>query len=217
MPKISESFEPESYVPVADRVALFYTRYPTGRIITDLVGRTENEITFRAMAYRSAEDQQPASTGWATERIGDGEINTVACLENTETSAIGRALANLGLTASKLRPSREEMEKADRARRRLRVAEATAGTRKTVPKVNEDLQRAANATSDALIVLAEADRSGLDSERSQELREELLSPRARESDVRRTEQTIRRWLTEPEHDVRERSQKPSLPDESHEA
>jgi hypothetical protein len=51
--------------------------------------------------------------------VGDGEINAVACLENTETSAIGRALANLGFLASRLRPSAEEVAKATRARGRL--------------------------------------------------------------------------------------------------
>lgn len=39
---------------------------------------------------------------------GDGDINTVACLENAETSAIGRALANLGFSAARQPPLREE-------------------------------------------------------------------------------------------------------------
>src|SRR5438445_1068582 len=100
------------YALVADRITLFYERYPTGRIVTHLHSRTAREITFRTLVFRSAEDAAPAATGWASERIGDGEINEVACLENTETSAIGRALANLGFTACVRRPSREEMEKA---------------------------------------------------------------------------------------------------------
>src|SRR6185436_1150165 len=88
-------------------------------ILTELVERTEQEIVFRAAVYRAAEDREPAATGWAAERIGDGEVNAVACLENTETSAIGRALANLGFLASRLRASAEEVAKADRARARL--------------------------------------------------------------------------------------------------
>src|SRR5919199_1232060 len=107
------------YAPVAERIALFYLRYPTGRIITKLVSRSEREVVFQALVYRAAHDARPAATGWAAEREGDGDVNTVACVENTETSAIGRALANLGFTASRERPSREEMEKAARARLRL--------------------------------------------------------------------------------------------------
>ena len=109
------------YALVADRITLFYERYPDGRIVTELHSRADREITFRALVYRSAADLQPAATGWASEREGDGEINRVACLENTETSAVGRALANLGFTASSRRPSREEMEKA----RRMTIVQGT--------------------------------------------------------------------------------------------
>src|SRR3954470_7102880 len=109
------------YAPVSDRITLFYQKYPAGRIVTELHSRTDREITFRALVYRGPADVQPAATGWASEREGDGEINRVACLENTETSAIGRALANLGFTASSRRPSREEMEKAARLRGGRRV------------------------------------------------------------------------------------------------
>ena len=79
------------YALVSDRITLFYLRYPAGRIVTELHSRSESEITFRALVFRDADDRHPAATGWASERQGDGEINQVACLENTETSAIGRA------------------------------------------------------------------------------------------------------------------------------
>ena len=118
MPKINPEFDPESYAPVAERVELFYEKHPTGRILTELVQHTEREIVFRAAVYRSADDREPAATGWAAERVGDGEVNAVACLENTETSAIGRALANLGFLASRLRPSAEEVARVARARPR---------------------------------------------------------------------------------------------------
>src|ERR687885_705492 len=120
MPKAGPWFSSGEYAQVADRIALFYERFPQGRIITELVSRSEREVTFKALVYRSPEDAEPAATGWASEREGDGDVNAVACLENTETSAIGRALANLGFAASLNRPSAEEMEKAARARRRLR-------------------------------------------------------------------------------------------------
>jgi hypothetical protein len=118
MPKITPEFDPESYAPVAERVELFYEKHPTGRILTELVQHTDQEIVFRAAVYRSADDREPAATGWAAERVGDGEVNAVACLENTETSAIGRALANLGFLASRLRPSAEEVARVVRARPR---------------------------------------------------------------------------------------------------
>jgi hypothetical protein len=109
MPKTTPTTLLDDYAPVADRIVVFYEKYPAGRIVTELIGNSEREVVFKALVYRVNDDSQPAATGWASERVGDGEINAVACLENTETSAIGRALANLGLTASRNRPSREEM------------------------------------------------------------------------------------------------------------
>lgn len=117
MPKSDLTFPSAAdYAPVAERIRLFYEAHPTGRLITRLVSSEDGRIVFRAAAYRDTQDARPAATGWASEREGDGDINAVACLENTETSAIGRALANLGFTASTLRPSAEEIAKANRAR-----------------------------------------------------------------------------------------------------
>src|SRR5206468_3113729 len=116
MPKAENGFDLERYAPVARRITLFYERYPAGRIITTLMERDARAVIFCARVYRGADDQRPAATGWALEREGDGDVNAVACLENTETSAIGRALANLGFTASAERPSREEMIRVSRAR-----------------------------------------------------------------------------------------------------
>src|SRR5947209_19628510 len=111
MSKTDSFFNPEQYATVAERIELFYERYPQGRINTELVSRADGAITFKAVVYRDAGDSTPAATGWASEREGDSDINTVACLENTETSAVGRALANLGLVASAKRPSSEEDRK----------------------------------------------------------------------------------------------------------
>ena len=119
MAKSDFGFDPSIYAPVAERIRLFWESFPNGRITTRLVSRTERDVVFEARVYRSATDNEPAATGWAAEREGDGDVNAVACLENTETSAVGRALANLGFTAAKERPSVEEMQKAARARARL--------------------------------------------------------------------------------------------------
>jgi len=105
MPKTPRLFDASDYVPVAERIAAFYEQNPNGRIVTRLVERTTSIVIVRASAYRSHTDQGPSATGWAAERPGYGEINTVACLENAETSAVGRALANLGLHAARRTPA----------------------------------------------------------------------------------------------------------------
>jgi hypothetical protein len=193
MPKTDAQFDPTLYATVADRIQLFYERYPSGRIVTELVSRQDGETVFRALAFRDDSDPHPAATGWAAEREDDGDVNAVACLENTETSAIGRALANLGFTASSRRPSREEMAKADRTRRRLSLAGATATA--TTNADDAALQARANATHDLLELVALAERRGLSRRRAAVMRARLghatPMPLPR---VRRLELRLRVWL-----------------------
>ena len=189
MPKSDATFDPRGYATVADRINLFYDQFPAGRIITELVSRADGEITFKALVYRQDTETHPAASGWASERLGDGDINSVACLENTETSAVGRALANLGFTASTKRPSREEMEKADRARRRL--AEAVAER----PAPSLQLEGRANAAHDLVDLLAVAGRRGFPDRRAAVLAERAqVAPGLPLPRVRRLESRLRGWL-----------------------
>ena len=188
MPKSDLLTGPE-YAPVADRVALFYDRFPEGRIITHLAMHNEREIMFRASVYRDARSKWPAATGWASERVGDGDINTVACLENTETSAIGRALANLGFTASKNRPSAEEMEKAHRARQR------------NAPALDIELQRVADARTDLIAMLRTARRYGIRPERARRWHDRFLDPSLDRRTAARFAQLLRRIIARHLSDI----------------
>lgn len=184
MPKTDVWFDPSRYATVAERIALFYKSYPNGRIQTELIDRDSASVTFKALVFRGDADIVPAATGWATEREGDGDINTVACLENTETSAIGRALANLGYTAAKERPSVEEMEKAARARK-SRGLEAVA----------EPAPQYRYASADLLELLLEAEEVGLRPERAQRLRRELQrTPAPTATRIAELERSLRNWL-----------------------
>jgi hypothetical protein len=190
MSKGGSEFDPEAYAPVAERIKLFYHEYPVGRIETVLVRRTVREVVFKALVYRCANDVRPAATGWAAEREGDGDINTVACLENTETSAIGRALANLGFTASRQRPSAEEMALASRVRARL-VRPAQYRSRTTLGlRVSEEVE-------DALQLLALAVRAGLPPRRAASLRARVLAGCSSHA-IERLEAALRRWLRQRE-------------------
>ena len=188
MSKTDASFNPDQYATVADRLEIFYARFPEGRINTELVAREGGEITFKALVYRTANETLAAATGWASEREGDGDINTVACLENTETSAVGRALANLGFTASTKRPSREEMEKVARVRRSLAF-------RDTKGKEDAWLQSQADAATDVLQLLSMAEKKGLPARRLALLRNHVnLYPGLPPARVRKIETIVRSWL-----------------------
>src|SRR5690349_10877867 len=68
MGKTGSDFDPDAYAPVAERIRLFYQAHPLGRIETELVRRTADEVVFKALVYRTATDAHPAATGWAAER-----------------------------------------------------------------------------------------------------------------------------------------------------
>ena len=197
MPKTDIWFDPSRYATVAERIALFYKSHPNGRILTELVNRDTESVTFKALVFRGEGDMVPAATGWATEREGDGDINTVACLENTETSAIGRALANLGFTAARERPSVEEMEKAGRARRNRGLAARRVDT---VAIMAEQSPEYRSASSDLLGLLVDAEQAGLPTDRAQRLRDRLeRGPAILPSRMAELEQSLRNWLYRKEN------------------
>lgn len=49
MPKTDLSFNPSDYALVADRIALFYEQYPTGRIIPRLHAVTDKAVIVEAL------------------------------------------------------------------------------------------------------------------------------------------------------------------------
>jgi hypothetical protein len=104
----------EDYEPVSSRIDRFYAKYSGGRIITEIVARGDNDWVVKALVYRREKDTEPSATGFAQEIVGSNPVNRTSALENCETSAIGRALANLGFDAKGQRASREEMEKVER-------------------------------------------------------------------------------------------------------
>ena len=109
-------FNLEDYETVEQRIKRFYEAHPFGRIITELVERDADSRMWIVKAFVFVNDEierLPTATGYAFEIDGSGMANQTSALENCETSAIGRALANMGLSGNK-RASREEMEKVAR-------------------------------------------------------------------------------------------------------
>jgi len=111
-------FNIEDYEPVAERLDRFWkTHSEDGRIETELISHQDGHYIVRAKAFVG--DRQVA-TGLADERTEQKGVNARNALENAESSAIGRCLANFnfqpkrnGNNVAQLRPSREEMVKAN--------------------------------------------------------------------------------------------------------
>lgn len=104
-------FNLAEYETVEDRLAKYWMENPDGRIATELVEWTAGRFIVKALVYRTEADAQAWATGLAFEQITDRGVNSTSALENCETSAIGRALANAGYATKGKRASREEMAK----------------------------------------------------------------------------------------------------------
>lgn len=110
------AFNLDDYETVEDRLAKFWAEYPDGQIHTKLIEHTPTRFIVEASIFRTEADPRPWTTGLAEETVQARGVNATSALENCETSAIGRGLANAGYAAKGKRASRTEMEKVVRSK-----------------------------------------------------------------------------------------------------
>jgi hypothetical protein len=108
-------FNLADYEPVEVRLEKFIKDYPDFRLSTELEVIESNRYIVKAYLYKTASDVVAWATGLAEETVTSRGVNQTSALENCETSAIGRALANAGYAPKGKRPSREEMTKVVKA------------------------------------------------------------------------------------------------------
>ena len=104
-------FNLEDYETVEERLIKFWKEHPDGQIHTKVLEHTTGRFIVEASIYRTEADARPWTTGLAEETVQGRGVNATSALENCETSAIGRALANAGYATKGKRASREEMTK----------------------------------------------------------------------------------------------------------
>jgi hypothetical protein len=105
------AFNINDYETVEVRLGRFIADNPDFMVHTELLEHSEKRFIVLAKIYRTCVDSQPFATGLAYETISDRGVNQTSALENCETSAIGRSLANAGYAAKGKRPSQSEMVK----------------------------------------------------------------------------------------------------------
>jgi hypothetical protein len=108
---MNSMFNLADYEPVEVRLEKFIKDHPDFRISTELEVVEASRYIVKAYLYKTSQDSIAWATGYAEETVSTRGVNQTSALENCETSAIGRALANAGYAPKGKRPSREEMSK----------------------------------------------------------------------------------------------------------
>ena len=108
-------FNLADYETVESRLEKWWKDYPDGRLATKIEQATDTRYIVSAELFKTEADAKAYATGLASESVSDRGVNSTSALENCETSAIGRALANAGYAAKGKRASREEMDKVNRS------------------------------------------------------------------------------------------------------
>jgi len=121
-------FDLSNYEDVNSRIKRFQAAYPVGRIVTDVIqfNAEKGYVLVSAQIYREHEDTLPSAVDYA---FGDASTFNASMrkfyVEDTVTSAIGRALSLILETSSK--PTQQDMA-------RVR----TTTTKEYIPIIKED-------------------------------------------------------------------------------
>ena len=128
-------FNLNEYQTVQERVDLFWSRYPNGRLYTELVSFTPDQVVFKAECYANKDDVYPLAVDYAEERLGSSPVNKTSFVENCSTSALGRCISLLGneFSPKGKRPSASEMSKVQR----LSTAEVARNWNSALDNIND--------------------------------------------------------------------------------
>ncbi len=101
------------YVEVRDRIRLFYEAFPSGSIVTEQAWVSVDDdvprVWVKALAYRAPDDPHPGVGHSWMELPGKTTYTRGSELENTETSAWGRAIGSCGIGIDKSIASANEV------------------------------------------------------------------------------------------------------------
>jgi len=131
-------FNLSEYQTCAERLELFWKEHPDGRVDTKLIEASGSRFIVQAFIYRTEADQHPWASGLAEETVAGRGVNATSALENAETSALARALANAGYSPKgdpSKRASREEMGKV------VKMAEVKANIEEVKAKMADTSQQ----------------------------------------------------------------------------
>ena len=142
----------KDYKTVAKRVDEFRKDHADKlSIITSIIDRDEDTVVMKAEIQD--ENGRVIATGFAEEKRTASQINRTSALENCETSAIGRALANFGLgggeyaSADEVANAIQQQNESKPARLDFDTIRSKLDELKTIAEVNAYAKEVAQAYS----------------------------------------------------------------------
>ena len=128
----------KEYTEVKDRIPVLFEQHPEASIETFVLWHSEDFAAVCIRAVVMVGERNFSGLAYE-ERVGgvSNEVNASSWVENAETSAIGRALANMNIGVQGARPSAEEMQKVERMK-------------KAPPKFSENFTMLQNSLDDVL-------------------------------------------------------------------
>ena len=156
------NFNLDNYETVEERLKQYWKDNPNGKIETNVVHMTDDGtcVTIKAEVFVDTEQGLTCmATGIAQETKGQGGFaNKDAWVENCETSAIGRALANWNYQGSKApRPSRQEMSKVGNNEDKVKVTKVDM--RKKENQMTDEQKTLIKEIADDIVSKPKTDKS----------------------------------------------------------
>jgi hypothetical protein len=151
----------KKYTTVAVRVEILRRNFGGVGISTEIVQWSPDKgAPIVVKATVTDETGHVMSTGYAEEIRGQGQVNSTSALENAETSAIGRALAALGLSGGEF-ASANEMDGVERKTEAQKAATKPQADPDAVRKALADIDKikTAEGVNDFWLKLRESDRA----------------------------------------------------------
>jgi hypothetical protein len=103
----------KEYVMVKDRIIFFNETYKNGCIQTEIISPLDAEnIIIKAIVTPDVDKPSRQFVDYSQATIGQGMVNSTSALENASTSAVGRALAYMGIGIIDSVASADEVKKA---------------------------------------------------------------------------------------------------------
>jgi len=122
------------YVTVNQRVKAFHELYPLGSIETQMIRVEDGVAIMKAVVWPDTSIPDRFFTGYAQEKENNGWINKTDCLENCETSAVGRALGFLGIGIDQSIATADDIKQSVDAYNAIKMPQSTKPVSETPPE-----------------------------------------------------------------------------------